>query len=262
MTAGRIVRYIILQSTCRKRMGKEICGKGTATKHFFQIQMRTGDRMATRFAAALVMIFAMLAVSGCQSAYYRTMEKVGIHKRDLMVDRVGDARDAQEDAKKQFQSALEQFASVVNVKGGDLEKKYATLNDTYQESKAKADLVHKRIIRVEEVSEALFDEWEDELGQYANPKLREDSSRKLKQTRQDYERLIKAMKRAEKKIEPVLLAFHDQVLYLKHNLNAQAISSLRDELVSFEGNVAGLVKEMETSIREAEQFILALKQEG
>lgn len=218
--------------------------------------------MAQRTVAMLAVITVMLGVAGCQSAYYSTMEKVGIHKRDLMVDRVADARDAQEDAKKQFLSALEQFTSVVNVKGGDLEKKYATLNDAYQKNKAKADLVYKRIDSVEDVSQALFEEWEDELGQYSSQKLCEDSKRKLKQTRQDYERLIKAMKKAEKKIEPVLLAFYDQVLYLKHNLNAQAISSLRDELVSIEDNVAGLVKEMEASIREAELFILALKQEG
>ena len=112
------------------------------------------------------------------------------------------------------------------------------------------------------MSEALFDEWEDELDQYSSAGLREDSRRKLKETRRDYERLIKAMKKAEKKIQPVLAAFHDQVLYLKHNLNAQAISSLRNELVVIEDNVAGLVREMEVSIREAEQFIQALKQEG
>lgn len=218
--------------------------------------------MVARIVALLIMAAGILAVAGCQSVYYGTMEKVGIHKRDLMVDRVEDARDAQEDAKKQFQSALEQFASVVKVKGGDLEKKYAILNEAYQESKAKADQVHRRIASVEDVSEALFDEWEEELDQYTSQALRDDSKRKLKQTRQDYARLIKAMKKAEKKIEPVLRAFHDQVLYLKHNLNAQAISSLKDELLSIEDNVAGLVREMEASIREAEQFLQALKQEG
>jgi hypothetical protein len=45
-------------------------------------------------------------------------------------------------------------------------------------------------------------------------RLREDSRKKLEQTRRDYARLIKAMKRAEKKIQPVLVAFRDQVLYL------------------------------------------------
>ena len=210
----------------------------------------------------LVMIACLALFSGCQSAYYGTLEKVGIHKRDVMVDRVEDARDAQEEAKEQFQSALEQFTSVVTVKGGSLEKKYNQLNDTYDECEKKAEAVSKRIDKVEGVSEALFDEWENELGLYSSPRLREDSRRKLNQTRRDYERLIKAMKRAEKKIQPVLVAFRDQVLYLKHNLNAQAISSLKNELVAIEDNVAGLVSEMETSIKEAEQFIEALRQEG
>lgn len=210
----------------------------------------------------MVMVACLVAFTGCSSAYYGTLEKVGIHKRDLMVDRVEDARDAQEDAKEQFQSALEQFTSVVAVKGGDLEKKYIQLNDAYEESEKKADIVHNRIGKVEGVSEALFDEWEDELALYSSPRLREDSRKKLEQTRRDYTRLIKAMKRAEKKIQPVLVAFRDQVLYLKHNLNAQAISSLKNELVAIEDNVAGLVREMEVSIREAEQFLEALRQDS
>jgi predicted nucleic acid-binding Zn-ribbon protein len=218
--------------------------------------------MAKYIMYPLGIVLCLAVVTGCQSAYYSTLEKVGIHKRDLMVDRVEDARDAQEDAKEQFLSALEQFASVVEVRGGDLEKKYTTLKNVYEESSDKAELVHKRIKSVESVSEALFDEWEDELDQYSSSRLREDSRRKLKQTRRDYERLIRAMKKAEKKIQPVLTAFHDQVLYLKHNLNAQAISSLQQELVAIEENVAGLVSEMEASIREAEQFIEALRKEG
>jgi len=210
----------------------------------------------------MVMLACIVSLTGCSSAYYGTLEKVGIHKRDLMVDRVEDARDAQEEAKEQFQSALEQFTSVVTVKGGDLEKKYIQLNDAYEASEKKAEVVHDRIEKVEDVSEALFDEWEDELALYSSPRLREDSRKKLEQTRSDYKRLIKAMKRAEKKIQPVLVAFRDQVLYLKHNLNAQAISSLKNELVSIEDNVAGLVSEMEASIREAEQFLAALRQDS
>lgn len=218
--------------------------------------------MKKSFSLSLWTALSLLFLVGCQSVYYDSLEKVGIHKRDLMVDRVEDARDAQEEAKEQFQSALEQFTAVVQVKGGDLEKKYNKLKDVYDECEGKADLVHKRIASVEGVSEALFDEWEDELSEYSSARLREDSRSKLKATRRDYERLMKAMKSAEKKIQPVLVAFHDQVLYLKHNLNAQAISSLKNELVAIEDDVAGLVKEMEASIREAEQFIEALRREG
>ena len=69
------------------------------------------------------------------------------------------------------------------------------------------------------------------------------------------------MKRASGKIYPVLSVFHDQVLYLKHNLNAQAIASLQGELVTLEHNVDQLVREMEDAIREADRFIAKLRKD-
>lgn len=203
----------------------------------------------------LLALALLVMITGCESAYYSTMEKFGYHKRDLMVSRVESARDAQEDAKEQFESALEKFISVLDFKGGQLEEKYNQLKTEYEKSVARAQTVHERIEAVEDVSEDLFAEWEAELSQYSNQNLRRSSERKLKQTRRQYSQLIGAMKRAERKIEPVLTAFHDQVLYLKHNLNAQAIASLQSELVSVEANVASLIKEMEASIKEADAFI-------
>jgi len=207
-------------------------------------------------------LFAVFIFSaGCQKAYYDTMEKFGVHKRDIMVDRVEEARDSQEEAKEQFQSALEQFTTVLNFKGGKLEDKYKTLQAEYDKSEAKADDVKKRIDAVEDVSEALFDEWDDELDQYSNASLRRDSERKMVQTRLQYDQLIKAMRKAEAKIDPVLRAFRDQVLYLKHNLNAQAIASLQSELVGVESDIADLIQEMEKSIGEANSFIKTMLEE-
>ncbi|MEK9135873.1 MAG: DUF2959 family protein, partial [Bacteroidota bacterium] len=64
-------------------------------------------------------VVALLAVCGCSTVYYNAMEKVGVHKRDIMVDRVKDARDTQKETKKQFLTAMEQFKSVVNFQGGN-----------------------------------------------------------------------------------------------------------------------------------------------
>jgi hypothetical protein len=202
----------------------------------------------------LIVTISILLV-GCSSAYYGTMEKLGYHKRDLMVNRVESARDAQQEAKEQFESALEKFSSVLKVDGGKLEEKYDQLKTEYDKSTARAETVRDRIEAVENVSEALFDEWQTELDQYTSDSLRRSSARKLKQTRGQYTRLIGAMKHAEKKMEPVLSAFHDQVLFLKHNLNARAIASLQTELVSVEAEVNSLIRDMEASIKEADAFI-------
>ena len=206
-------------------------------------------------ATRLLAITCLLLIGGCSSAYYNTMEKVGIHKRDILVDRVEGARDAQHEGKEQFQSALEKFSSVLNVKGGELEEKYNKLKDEYEESEEKAEQVRERIAAVEDVAEALFDEWKLELEQYSSAKLKRDSQGKLRHTRQQYKQLISAMKRAENKMGPVLAAFKDQVLYLKHNLNVRAILSLRQEFGSIKSNIAALIKEMEKSIKEADNFI-------
>ena len=210
---------------------------------------------ARRVSTASGLAFGVWLVIGCQSVYYKTMEQFGYEKREILVDRVIEARDAQEETKDQFKSALEKFSDVVNFKGGDLEEKYEMLNSEYKRCESKAEAVSMRINNVQSVGTALFKEWEAELDQYSSANLRNASRQKLDQTRREYDRLIHSMRRAEAKITPVLTAFHDQVLYLKHNLNAQAIASLHQELATVENNVATLIKEMEAAIGEANGFI-------
>lgn len=193
--------------------------------------------------------------AGCSTMYYNTMEKFGVHKRDIMVDRVKDAQKSQQEAKQEFKSALEQFSALVNVKGGDLQKLYDKLNAKYEDCDAQAKEVHDRIGAVEDVSGALFKEWKTEIGQYSNPEFRRTSEQELKRSQAQYKELIAAMKKAESKIEPVLTVMHDQVLFLKHNLNARAIASLKDELASVEIKVGDLLQEMEEAINEADAFI-------
>jgi ElaB/YqjD/DUF883 family membrane-anchored ribosome-binding protein len=213
-------------------------------------------RFDTKFALTLAV--ATLFFGGCQKAYYSTMEAFGKHKREILVDRVVEARDAQNEAKEQFSSALEQFSSVLNFQGGDLEARYEKLKAEYERSESKAGAVSSRIRAVKDVAGALFKEWEDELDEYTSSELRSKSEQKLRQTRSRYSQLIAAMERAESKIQPVLRAFRDQVLFLKHNLNAQAIASLQDELDTMEAEIAVLIREMERSINEADTFIRAM----
>lgn len=201
-----------------------------------------------------------LLVTGCQTAYYSAMEKVGVHKRDILVDRVEDTRDAQNEAQQQFQNALEQFRSVVNFDGGELDAVYKKLQKEYDRSAAAAEEVRDSIRQVEHVSGALFDEWEDELDQYTSQKLRSDSASALRDTKARYKQLHASLKRAESRMQPVLSALLDNTLYLKHNLNARAIGSLKGEFAGIEQDIDRLVVEMQRSIKQSDQFIQDMRQ--
>lgn len=208
----------------------------------------------------IVIVLSIFSLTGCQSAYYSAMEQVGYHKRDIMVDRVEDAKESQQDAQEEFTSALEALSSLTNFSGGDLEDMYNQINDKYQDSEKAAQNVSDRIAAIEDVSDALFAEWQSELNLYTSASLRRSSEQKLRETQSSYKTMLSAMKRAEKKMDPVLNTLRDNTLYLKHNLNASAVGSLQGEFMSLEKDIAYAIEQMNAAIAESDKFLAQLNQ--
>jgi len=149
-----------------------------------------------------ISLLSAALVCGCSQAYYGAMEKAGIHKRDILVDRVEKARDAQANAQEEFKSALEQFESVVYLENTDLKMAYEETNVAYEDSEKAAEAVSKKIARVEDVAEALFVEWESELEQYNSAELQRLSQQKITETRSRYRKMLAVMHQAEDSMAP------------------------------------------------------------
>lgn len=207
----------------------------------------------------LLFIALIFLLSGCETAYYSAWEKLGVHKRDILIDRIEETQEAQKDGQEQFKSALEQFKSVVQFDGGELEVVYEKMSAEYEASESASNAISEHIDAVESVAEALFEEWEVELEQYSNASLRSSSQKQLASTRREYQSLLRAMHRAEDSIKPVLDTLRDNTLYLKHNLNARAIAAIRGELGTVNRDVDRLLQAMQTAIAESDQFISKLK---
>jgi septation ring formation regulator EzrA len=209
--------------------------------------------------AVLLAALVLAPPLACQKTYYSVLESVGIEKRELLAKRVENAKESQEEAQEQFRDALERFQAVTGHEGGDLEDKYERLRDAYESSREQAAEVSDRIDKIESVADALFDEWQGELRQYSDPSLRHDSAEQLTSTRAEVRALLRVMRKAERSLKPVLTKLNDRVLYLKHNLNAAALSGLREKLPELQDDVDRLVREMEASIAEADRFIQSMK---
>ena len=207
----------------------------------------------------LAACLALALLAGCSSAYYSVMETFGVEKREILKDRVGEGQTDQEEAKKQFSSTLEAFKAASGFEGGDIEQLYKKLSGELDRCEVRAADVRDSIDSIQDVATELFDEWKREEGKYTDPKLREKSQALLEQTRERYTELIAAMHKSEKAMDPVLAAFRDQVLFLKHNLNAAAVSSLYANVAAIESDVVQLVRDMEASIAEADEFIKTLE---
>jgi hypothetical protein len=211
-----------------------------------------------KFRLWWIVLLGALLWGGCRTAYYSTWEKFGVYKRDLLKKQVVAARDDQKAASEQFKDALTRLKELTGFQGGSIEKVYNSLKSDYDKSVSRADAVHKRVKEVETIASDLFAEWEKEDAEISSPSLRQSSREKLQQTRERYEQLHSALKRAENSMEPVLTRLHDQVLFLKHNLNAEAIASLKGETINIQAEISKLIDEMNRSIAEADRFINTL----
>jgi hypothetical protein len=202
---------------------------------------------------------AVLVLSACQNparkVVYSAYEMVGVQKRDLLKKRVDETRENQKEAGETFKDALDRLRALYKIEGGKLEKQYDLTRDAYDKAKKQSEAVKGSIRQVEQVSQDLFNEWEKEASEIETSSLRSKSRQQLAETQKRYADMHSSLKKAEARMEPVLVKFHDQVLFLKHNLNAQAISSLKGESVNIEKDIERLIKEMETSIAEADKFI-------
>ncbi len=205
----------------------------------------------------------LVAITSCQNPItkavrnveYSAYEMVGVQKRDLLKTRVNDARDEQKEAGENFQDALQQLKKVYGFEGGALEKKYDALKESYDRAFHQADSVRKSIRKVEYVAGDLFKEWDKEIDQIETSSLKQKSREQLVVTQRKYNELHEKLKSSERQMDPVLRKLNDNVLYLKHNLNAKALASLKTETGRIQGDIESLIRDMNQSIESAETFI-------
>ncbi|MGE3681881.1 MAG: DUF2959 family protein [Bdellovibrionales bacterium] len=209
----------------------------------------------------------LLTLVGCQQAVqkaardtvYSAYEMVGVEKRDLLKRRIADAKDEQKEASESFGDALERLRQMYGLKGGALEKQYRRLQSAYEHSRGEAEEVRQSIQRMDTVASDLFAEWEREIEEIQSAEFRSRSKVKLHETKRRYTDLQTKLKQSEARMEPVLTKMKDHVLFLKHNLNAQSVASLKSETQRIEADIQNLLKEMDRSIQEADQFIKSIE---
>lgn len=203
----------------------------------------------------LLLMAAMLTLAGCQTTYYALWEKMGKEKRHLLKDNVEKAREAQTEASEEFTSVVERIKTMYGFDGGDLEAVYLKLNADYASCENRADAVRDRIDSVERIARDLFAEWEAEIETIENARFKASSQASLEDTRNRFARLQRSMAKAEAAMPPVLNNLRDYVLYLKHNLNAQAIGSLKNAVSDIEADVAALIEDINRAVKEADAFV-------
>jgi outer membrane murein-binding lipoprotein Lpp len=211
-----------------------------------------------RQRACMTFVVLVLLLTGCTSTYYKTMRTLGKEKRDILVSRIKDAKKDQDQTREKLKTTMESFQALTGFQGGALEKSYKRLNSDYEDANSQANKLHDKIESIDKVSNDLFKEWQGEINKMGDAKLKAQSTTLLRNATVRQAAYMRAMRKTEDQITPVLAAFHDQVLFLKHNLNSRAIGSLKGTSATLQGNVADLIQSIDASSQEADKLISSL----
>ncbi|HOW65093.1 MAG TPA: DUF2959 family protein [Candidatus Paceibacterota bacterium] len=209
--------------------------------------------------ALAVAVGLFFVCTGCQSVYNSTMENVfGYEKRELLRKAVTALQEDQQEAQKEFKDAMTRLKELYGFEGGALESVYNKLRRSTEDCEAESKDVGKRIENMEDIAHSMFNEWEKEIQQFNNPAFAESSRRQLRDTKERYAQLSESVRASEQSMKPVLSQLKDQVLFLKHNLNAASIGSLKNEAATIQTQIEQLIVRMNASIAEADAFIKTL----
>jgi hypothetical protein len=206
----------------------------------------------------LPLIVFTLLIAGCQSTYYKAMATLGKEKRDILVQRIKEAKKDQDQTKQQLQTTMESFQALTGFQGGSLERNYKRLNSDYENAASQAGKLHDKVQSINQVSNDLFREWQGEISAMGNGKLKSQDTVMLRDAKARQATYLRAMRKTEDQINPVLKAFRDQVLFLKHNLNSRAIGSLKSTSANLQSDVAELIQSIDASSQEADKLITSL----
>lgn len=186
-------------------------------------------------------------MTSCSSLYYGFWETFGQDKRDLLKSEIENSNEDQKDIKEEFSSTLERIKKEYNFDGGELERTYDYLSTRYEDAKKRQQKLQNRIDKIEEIGADLFKEWKKEALEIKNSKYRRSSLAKLSRTKTQFAKLRANLGKTERRLEAVMSKFKDQVLFLKHNLNAKALGSLKVEFKEIEKGINQLIENINSS---------------
>jgi hypothetical protein len=207
------------------------------------------------FLRSLLLLSLLSGTIACSSAYYAAWEKFGYEKRDLLRSAITRARHDQVETTRQFKDALEALQAAYGTKPSELQKFYTRLKGEYEGSENQAKTLKGRVTNLKKIAGDLFREWKNEADSMSNISLRTRSLEQREQTMDRFEDLKSALEKSEQQMDPVLAQMKEYVLFLKHNLNAQSIGSLREETRDIQLGMDRLTNSMSLSINEMDSFL-------
>jgi hypothetical protein len=168
-----------------------------------------------------LIIFGTIGVGSAQDEGVKQVEQL-IKKANAGVESINDT-------KLQLQKTMEAYNAVLAPDVKDRRDAYKKLQKEVATTEKKRAMVSTRNGEMNVEAGRLFKNWEGSTAAIQDPELRQRSQQRLGQAKARYSEIETNGQGAARLYTPFMKALQDQVTYLGHDLNPEAVATLKPE---------------------------------
>jgi hypothetical protein len=184
---------------------------------------------------ALLLLPFLLAAALLPAACGSTGKSEGQRRLGELTEALGALGRELQEARAELVAAVVDHDVLVGLRDPDLIGRYRSFEEHLSACEARQERLRRGSERMASSAVRYFDHWEQELSLIAGEELREQSAKRLRKTRRQYEDLRGEVDGVVERFAPLLAALRDQATYLGVDLNSESLTGLRSELPALQG---------------------------
>lgn len=159
-------------------------------------------------------------------------------------------------AKESAHSALNELCTLVSPGfKGDAAMAFAKFVAASDASEEQGETLRDSVEPMRDAADALFRRWTKDMEAFGNSRMRQRSQTRLDETRTSYQSIVGASQAAQIALD----AFHDDLrdhaTFLRHDLNANSVASLRGDVRQLREQIEGLDMRFDATVAAARAYV-------
>jgi hypothetical protein len=201
---------------------------------------------------AVLAVLALAATAGAQS-------DEGVKQVERLVKASGNTVKAVADTKLQLVKTLDIYNALMADDAKDRKKLYNSLQKEMENTEKRRATIGEVAATMSAEADTLFKQWTDSAAAIENADLRKKSEERLAATKASYAEIGTVGQKASDLYGPFMKDLQDQVTFLGHDLNAEAVASLKPEAAKINEAASKLIQSIDDTITTANTNIGALR---
>jgi hypothetical protein len=183
----------------------------------------------------------------------------GVKQTERLIKASGNTVKAIGETKVQLMKTMDVYNALMADDATDRKKLYKSVQKEMDNTEKRRMKITEEAAKMKSEADTLFAQWAESAAAIENPDLRKRSEDRLEATKASYAEIEAVGQKAADLYPPFMKDLQDQITYLGHDLNAEAVASLKPEVAKLNEKAQALVRSLDDTIGTANQKISALR---